>query len=128
MPPRAHRTPWTLLIGIATACAFVVVYVVLDRSSRRPIEPISIAVTSLAPPDAAVEDPSHQLRWRDRLRTIDATTIEVERALLFDVLAARDATLVGLRVKPVIDGMEMRGVRVRAVRPGSLAEALGLRA
>jgi hypothetical protein len=73
------------------------------------------------PAPAAAAEP-----WADRIKKIDDHTFEVERGLVRDLVSG-SAKPGGVRILPVTDKGELKGLRLFGVRDGSLPAALGLK-
>jgi general secretion pathway protein C len=76
--------------------------------------------------DAATSAPATAASpYADRVRAIDATTFEVERNLVRDLVTGT-VKPGGTRIIPIGKDGKLEGLRVAGVRPDSLAGALGL--
>ncbi len=81
------------------------------------------SAATLAPAAAApdvVDDP-----FDGRIKKLDDTTFEVERALVRDLVSG-SVKAAGLRISPITKDGKLEGLRVGGVRAGSVASGLGL--
>jgi general secretion pathway protein C len=73
-----------------------------------------------ATPAPAAADP-----FADRVRKIDATTFEVDRQLVRDLVGGSPRAA-GARISPISKNGKLTGLRLFGLRKGSLAESMGL--
>lgn len=83
------------------------------------------ATSSLAPRVATRPDPVRALL--DRVQRVDAQTLEVDREVLDALLERQLELLRDLRATPDRVGDRVLGLKLGPVKPGSLAERIGLR-
>jgi hypothetical protein len=74
---------------------------------------------------AATPDPAAANPYADRIRKIDDTTYEVERSVVRDLVSGSMQSA-GARVLPVNKDGKLDGLRLIGVKPGGLANSLGL--
>jgi type II secretion system protein C len=88
--------------------------------------PVAAASTSAPPRVAARPDPLRPLI--ERVRRVDAHTLEVDRAVLDAMMEQQIELLRDLRAAPERAGDRVVGLKLGPIKPGSLAEHVGLRA
>lgn len=94
----------------------------LDAPNRSEAAgPVDAGAATPAPRPAAARDP-----FAGRIRKLSDTELEVERDLVRELVSGA-VKPGGVLVVPVLEGGEIRGLRVSGVRPGSVAAALQLR-
>jgi len=109
----------------------------VDRIGRRSIEVIDgsghrgrLALLDAAagggPVTAMTENPPAARPWADRIKKLDEQNYEVDRSLVRELVSA-GARPGGPRFLPIVQGGEVKGVQLSAVRSGSILFELGLR-
>lgn len=92
---------------------------------REPTPAASIATVASLSPRAPTLDPLAPLL--DRIRRVDARTLEVDRTVRDALLERQLDLLRDVRATPERAGDRVLGLRLGQVRPGSLADRVGLR-
>jgi hypothetical protein len=111
-------------VGKVTSIGWVTVELV-DASGRHGQLSL-LAPRADATAHAASPTPSADTPWADRVRKIDDHTVEIDRALVRELVSGT-ARPGGTRVLPVTDGGKLGGLRLAGVGESSLAAALNLR-
>lgn len=109
-------------IGTVERIGFVSIDVVNKDGQRGSLSLFAGAATPAEPAAATTREPS---AFDDRIRKIDDTTFEVERALVRDLVSGSMQTA-GARISPIVKDGKVEGLRLFGVRPSSLAGSLGL--
>jgi hypothetical protein len=110
-------------IGTIERIGFVSIDIVGPEGQRGTITLFDGGHAGAATPAAATAAPSP---FADRIKKIDDTTYEVERALVRDLVSGSVGTG-GARISPITKDGQLAGLRLFGVRDGQLAGALGLR-
>ena len=102
-----------------------------DAANR--VERVSLlAVVKAAEPGGAAAGtaggakPESASAYADRIRKIDDNTVEVDRALVRELVSGGGGTVKGVRITPVTKEGKLAGLRV-ITRPGTLASEVGLK-
>lgn len=99
---------------------------VLDSSGRRGrLQLLDAAVAGRGDQGAATLDPATE-PWAARIRKLDDHTFEVDRDLVRDLVSGTVKPS-GVRIVPVTDKGELKGLRMFGVKDSSLAGMLGLK-
>lgn len=75
---------------------------------------------------AATPAPAAASPFADRIKKIDGTTYDVDRALVRELVTGGDMKLAGARIVPITKDGKLDGLRLFGVRPNALASSLGL--